>query len=161
MLIRKLMYLFAALAFVGGTLIATDDDPFVGTWKLDLAKSTYSSNYPKPKELTLTAVDEGDYRRVTFNGTAADGSPIKMEHTEPIKGGPVTGVTGSGQNPLGTTVLKYISPTAHDFVSSKGGKEVARRYIKMAEDHQTFTASYTGPGPEGKIITQNDFWHRQ
>jgi hypothetical protein len=162
MSIRKPMYLFGALALLGGTLIAADDDPFVGTWKLDLAKSIYSSNLPKPKELTLTIVDQGGNRLVTFNGTGANGAPIKMELTEPIKGGPIE-VRGGPSNPssLVTVVSEYMSPTAHDFVYSKGGKEVPRRHIEMSEDHQTFTARYTGPDPQGKSITQNDFWRRQ
>ncbi len=156
--IRKPVYLLAALVFAG-TMFAADDDPFVGTWKLDLAKSTYSSNNPKPKTLTVTTVREGTNLVVTFNGTALDGSPINTQFTAPIKGGPVTGL---GQNSSwDTTVLEYISPTAHDFVYSKGGKEVARRHIEMAEDHKTFTARFTGPDPEGKTITQNDFWRKQ
>ena len=156
--IRKPIYLVAALVFAGA-MVAAEDDPFVGTWNLDLAKSTYSSNDPKPKNLTVNAVREGENVVVTFNGTAQDGSPIKTQFTAPIKGGPVTGL---GQSPSwDTTVLQYISPTAHDFVYSKDGKEVARRHIKMAEDHKTFTARFTSPDPQGKIITQNDFWRRQ
>ena len=162
MSIRKPLYLFGALALLGGTLIAADDDPFVGTWKLDLAKSIYSSNRTKPKELMLTIVDQGDNRLTTFNGTAADGAPIKMEVTEPIKGGPIE-VRGGPSNPsfFDTIVSEYISPTAHDLVYSKGGKEVARDHIEMAKDHQTFTARFTGPDPQGKSITQNDFFRRQ
>jgi hypothetical protein len=161
MSIRTPMYFLAALALLGGTLIAADDDPFVGTWKLDVAKSTYSSNHPKPKDLTMTIVDQGGTRQNTLSGTRADGSPIQVEITESIKGGPVE-VKGAPSNPaVDTHVLEYKSPTAHDLVSSKDGKEVARRHIKMAADHQTFTARYTGPGPQGETITQNDFWRRQ
>lgn len=106
-------------------------------------------------------VDQGGNRLVTFHGTAADGSPINMESTEPLKGGPLQ-VRGAPPNPpWATAVLEYISPTAHDLVYSKGGKEVARRHVKMAEDHQTFTARFTGPDPQGQTITQDDFWQRQ
>jgi hypothetical protein len=161
MSIRTPMYFLAALALLGGTLIAADDDPFVGTWKLDVAKSTYSSNHPKPQEVTLTIMDQGHNRLLTFSRTPADGSPIKFEVTEPIKGGPIEASVAPSNRAFDTQVLQYISPTAYDFVYSKDGKEVARRHIKMAADHQTFTARYTGPGSQGETITQNDFWRRQ
>ncbi len=45
------------LAVATATLIAADD-PFVGTWKLDVAKSTYK-NITVPKEATVDAVLEG------------------------------------------------------------------------------------------------------
>ncbi|MBV9037033.1 MAG: hypothetical protein JO182_21255 [Acidobacteriaceae bacterium] len=158
--IRRSFSLFAALAFVGA-MFAAEDDPFVGTWKLDLAKSTYSSNHPKPRELMVTIVDQGDNRLSTLHGTAADGSPIQMEVTAPIKGGPVE-LKGAPPHPSWDTVVsEYISPTAQDFVYSKGGKEVARRHFNVAEDHQTFTVRFTGPGPQSQTITQDDFWRRQ
>lgn len=161
MFIPKAMCLFAGLALVGGALIAAGQDPFVGTWKLDLAKSTYSSNHPKPKELTLTMADQGANRVATFNGTAADGSPIQMELTMPIKGG-TAGIKGAPPNPsVDTVTLQYVSPTAFDLVASKDGKQVATRHVKMARNHRTFTARYSGPGPKGETITQDDFWRRQ
>ena len=158
--IRRSFSLFAALAFAVA-LFAAENDPFVGTWKLDLAKSTYSSNHPKPRELAMTIVDQGGNRLSTLNGTAADGSPIKIEVAAPIKGGP-TEVKGAPPHPSWDTVVsEYISPIANDFVYSKNGKEVARRHFKMAEDHQTVTVRFTGPGPQGQTITQDDFWRRQ
>jgi hypothetical protein len=46
-------------------------------------------------------------------------------------------------------------------VYSKGGKEVGIRHIKIAKDHQTFTARFTGPNAQGQRITQDDFWRKQ
>jgi hypothetical protein len=157
----KAMYCFGVLALFGGTLIAADNDPFAGTWKLDLEKSKYSSNQAKPKDLTLTIADEGDNRKITLNGTAADGSPIKLELTAPIKGGPVEVTGAPPNNAWDAVVSKYISPTAYDFVYSKDGKEVATRHIKLGKDHQTFAASFRGPDIQGKTVTQDDFWRKQ
>lgn len=109
----------------------------------------------------MTIVDQGANRVATFNGTTADGSPIQMELTAPIKGGPAE-IKGAPPNPsVDTVTLKYISPTAFDLVASKDGKEVATRHVKIARHHQTFTAHYTGPDPKGETITQDDFWRRQ
>lgn len=160
MSIRNTLCFFAALALAGSTLIAADNDPFAGMWNLDVQKSTYSG-VPKPKELTLTVTDHGDNRLLAFNGTNADGSPIKMEVTEPMKGGPL-GLTGAPPNDAwDSATLKVISPTAQDITYSKDGKEVGVRHIRIARDHQTMTARFTGTDSQGKKITQNDVWHKQ
>lgn len=85
MSMQRTLCFFAALTLAATTLVAASDDPFAGTWKLDVEKSTYSG-LPKPKDLTLTIADQGANRVVKFNGTAQDGSPIKVEFTEPKDG---------------------------------------------------------------------------
>lgn len=159
MLLWKSAYSLAAVAFLAGTLAAAADDPWVGTWKLDLAKSVYT-NHPKPKELTLTVSNEDATQVLAFDGTAADGSPIKMRIIAPIDGGQITGFPANSA--YDTAILKHLSPSSEEIIYSKGGKEVAVRRIRLSADHQTLTARYRGPGPDGlKTITQNDFWKKQ
>src|SRR5438270_11400668 len=77
--VRKGMYFGAALAFAGSLFAA---DPFVGRWRLDLAKTTttpQNPSAPRPKEVTLVAKDQGEYREITVHGLNADGSPIKAD----------------------------------------------------------------------------------
>ena len=156
---RRTVCSFAALAFLAGTLVAAADDPWVGTWKLDTAKSVYT-NHPKPKELTLTITDEGATQTYAFKGTAADGSPIKMQIIAPADGGQVTGFPVSSA--YDTAILKHLSATSNEIIYSKAGKEVAVRRVRLSPDHKTMTARYTGPGAQGqKRITQNDVWHRE
>ena len=76
-MINKL--LFATLALVGsssGLLLAAD--AFSGSWKLNVAKSTFASDYPVPKELTLTFTEQGANRIQILKGIAADGSPRSL-----------------------------------------------------------------------------------
>jgi hypothetical protein len=51
-MIKKLHCAALALGFSQGWLLAAD--AFTGTWKLDVAKSTFASDNPAPRELTLT-----------------------------------------------------------------------------------------------------------
>jgi len=157
---RNTLCLFAALALSGSTLLAADNDPFTGTWNLDVQKSTYSG-VPKPKELTLTATDQGDNRLLAFSGLNADGSPIKMEITEPRKGGPIQLTGAPPNNAWDTATLKVIRPGAEDITYSKDGKQVGVRHVRIARDHQTITARFTGTDAEGKTVTQNDVWQKQ
>ena len=157
MSIRRAVYSFAVLTFLAGTLTAAED-PWVGTWKLDTAKSVYT-NHPKPKELTLTVTDDAT-QVLAFDGTAADGSPIKMRLIAPLDGGQMTGIPAN--NAYDTAILKHLSPTSSEIIYSKGGKEVAVRRIRLSADHRTLTARYRGPGPDGqKTVVQNDVWHKQ
>ena len=160
MSVQRTLCFFAALTLAVTTLVAANDDPFAGTWKLDVGKSTYTG-IPTPKDLTLTIVDQGANRVVTFNGTAQDGSPIKVELTEPRTGGAIQ-ITGAPPNQSwDTATLKFINATSHDLIYSKDGKEIAVRHIRMPRDHQSFMAYFTGPDPQGKTITQNDVWEKQ
>ena len=51
-MMRKLLCASFALGSSLGLLLAAD--AFTGNWKLDIAKSTFASDYPVPKELRVT-----------------------------------------------------------------------------------------------------------
>src|SRR5215469_5647053 len=71
------------LAFAGALIAA---DPFVGTWKLNAARSTYKTGMP-PKEQTVTFSEEGSDLDVVVKGTSSDGQTISTHFTVPTAGG--------------------------------------------------------------------------
>ncbi len=85
----KRLLVFAAavvMAFVASGLLLAQSTPFVGTWKLNPAKSKFTSGAPAKEEMATIQI-VGDQDQVTVNGTAADGSPISMKYEMPEKGG--------------------------------------------------------------------------
>ena len=73
------------VAFLAVCLFATSllsgfaqTDPFIGTWKLNLAKSKYSPG-PPPKSQTATYDAAGDGVKVTVKGTNGQGQPIDIQ----------------------------------------------------------------------------------
>ncbi len=60
-------------------------DPFVGTWKLNPAKSKFNAGAPY-QEATITISESGSDRDVAFKGTAANGAPISLHYTVPANG---------------------------------------------------------------------------
>src|SRR3954454_14291168 len=72
-----------ALAFVT-TLWAAD--PFVGTWKVNTAKSKFKTG-AGPKEQTLVISESGGNVDIAVKGTSADGKPIATHYTIPSGGG--------------------------------------------------------------------------
>ena len=66
--------LAACCAFVLSSSVALAADNWLGTWKLDLAKSKYSPG-PAPKSLTLKYEAMSDGIKFTGDGVGADGKP--------------------------------------------------------------------------------------
>jgi hypothetical protein len=158
MVVGKALFLCVMLA-VGGTPFGAD--PFVGTWKLDLAHtSTTPPNpaAPQPKQVTLTIKEQGDRRVVTIQGTNADGSPLRGGFTVPVMGGPGT-VEGNSKAYDGLT-LKYVSSTVHDLIYTQGDKAVATRHVVLSPDHKTMTTTYKGEDEQGSPTTRVEVWHR-
>ena len=145
---------------VGNLLLAAD--LFVGTWKLDLvhtATTPPNPTAPQPKQVTLTIQQQGDHRVVIIQGTNADGSPIRGGFTVPVMGGPGT-VQEGGETYDGLT-LKYVSPTVHDLIYTKGDKAVATRHVVLSPDHKTMTTTYKGADEQGSPTTRVEVWHRR
>ena len=69
--------LFLALLGLAATLCAAD--PFVGTWKMNMAKTKYTSGVP-PKEQTVTISEMGGNVIGKVTGTAADGRRILLSY---------------------------------------------------------------------------------
>lgn len=64
-MIRKLLCVALALGSSAGVLLAAD--AFTGTWKLDVAKSSFASDDPAPRELTLTFTERGGHLTQTMS----------------------------------------------------------------------------------------------
>src|ERR1041384_5218551 len=54
------------------------DNPFIGTWKLNVAKSKFSPNTAM-KEATMTFEADGDKVKRVMHATTADGQPMNQE----------------------------------------------------------------------------------
>ena len=136
-MINKL--LLATLALVGsssGLLLAAD--AFSGSWKLNVAKSTFGSDYPVPKELTLTFTEQGANRIQILKGIAADGSETSTSWQAPIAGGIVTFPPGQGPNggaSLRVVDLKTLLMT-QNLPKPKVG---ASRTFQVSADAETLT----------------------
>ena len=159
MAVRKALFWCTLLAF-GSTLFAAD--PFVGTWKLDLAHTTTTPpnpTAPQPKQVMLTIKEQGEHRVVTIQGTNADGSPIRGGFTIPVTGGP--GKVTDGNESYDGLTLKYVSPTTHELIYTKGDKAVATRHVVLSPDAKTMTTTYKGMDEQGSPTTRVEVWHRR
>ncbi len=149
-------YIFMA-SFVGAMAVALaaqapqTGTQFIGTWKLDVARSHFTPG-PAPKAETVTVGDAD----ISIEGTNADGTPYHLTYT-PINGKSVP-VTG-GEPGQTTTITRVNSRTwrIHD-VAGKGkmsGRVVLSRSGKLA------TATFQGTDKDGKPARAREIYSRQ
>jgi hypothetical protein len=147
-MIRKLQAV-AVVLFVFSTLARAQQDPFVGTWKLNVAKSKYGNVQP-PKSQTRTVEAQGKGVKVSFEGVNADGSKIAYSYTTNYDGkdSPITGV---GQaNGADTLAVKRVDANSTTAELKKAGKVVAKTKSEVSKDGKTLSIDNKGTGADGK-----------
>jgi hypothetical protein len=150
---RKLMCLMALLVFATPLLA---EDPFVGTWKLDTAKTKYATGTPS-KNVTLVIEEQGTNLQVTATGTNNDGSPISVKFTVPVNGG-----TGSVQEgDFNSVMSKRISADVRENSYMKDGKELRSRHMTISKDGKTMTSRVKGTNTSGTPIVGVDVYDKQ
>jgi hypothetical protein len=135
-MIKKLLCATLALGSSLGLLLAAD--AFTGSWKLDIAKSTFASDNPAPKELTLTFTEQGANRTQILKGVAADGSATSTAWTAPMTGGTVN--FPAGQGPNGGASVKVVDDKTLVMTQNRPiGKAGASRTYQVSADGKTLT----------------------
>ena len=144
---------FVLLAFAGLSMAA---DPFVGTWKLNSAKTKYKTGMP-PKEQTVTFSEEGSDLHVMVKGTSSDGQAISAHFTVPIQGG-----TGKLiESPYEAVSGKNVNANERDTSFSKGGKVVYTANAKRSANGKIMTVAVKGTNPSGQTVDGTNFYDKQ
>jgi len=148
-----------ALSLVASGVLLAQENPFFGTWKLNVAKSKYIGMQP-PKSETRTVVAQGDGEKVTYNGIAADGSPISYSFTSNFDGkdSPI-----SGTHPLGsdTVAIKRVDPNTTRSISKKAGKTIFTSKTVVSKDGKVSTQMTIGVNGDGVPVDMTTVWDKQ
>ena len=141
---------------IGAAARAQAPDPMVGTWKLDLAKSTYKSG-PTPKSATVVIDAAGKGIKVAVDAVTADG-PMKWGYTT-MRDGKDSPVTG---HPYYQAVAStQESPTEGTIVYKNGGKAVVTLKTSLSKDGKTLTATTTGTDAKGQALNSVAVYTKQ
>jgi hypothetical protein len=153
---RKVMFLLAVFGFVGLLWAA---DPFVGTWKLNLAKSKYDPG-PPPKSTTgkIEAQDNGF--KLVADSVDSQGKPGHVEYTVKYVGKDYPVTTTGGPSDL-TLAIKKIDANTHDVVVKQGGKEVQTYREVVSKDGKTLTRTTKGKNAKGQAFNNTVVFDRQ
>ena len=136
---------------------SAQSDPFDGTWKLNVAKST-SRDMPEEEILTIKVSDHAQYKRGDV--TSADGSIRASDYTAKYNDGkwyPVRNL--ESDRPGGTTMMIRMDARSEvRFMKSADGALQSMLVRVVAEDGKTMRI--TGLGFDGQI-TYNLLFEKQ
>ena len=127
----------------------TQSNPWIGTWKLNLAKSAFSPG-PPPRSQTATVEAFGQGIRIAIDGVDAKGNPAKnvvVLHNDG-KSHPITG----GEGPADAYSDKEVNSSTWWDIRTKAGKVVLTLVNELAPDGKTWTLTIAGVTPKGQQI---------
>lgn len=146
--------LTVAVLLIGTMCFA--QNPNMGTWKLNEAKSKLAAGLPKNTTVTYEAA--GDSIKATVDGVDPKGKPT---HTVWIgkfdgKDYPVT-----GDPTADTRALKQIDAHTLELTSKKGGKVTLTGKIVAAADGKSRTLTASGTDSMGMKVEGMSFYDKQ
>ena len=141
-----------------GVLLPQQESPFVGTWKLNVAKSKFTGRQPKSE--TRTEVAQGDGFKVTYEGIAADGSPISWGYTTNLDGKDAP-ISGRQPNGVDTVAVTRVDANTRTAVEKKAGKTLYTVRGVVSKDGKILTQTGKGMNGEGQPISYTAVWDKQ
>ena len=149
--------LFAGAILAIGTGAAFAADTAVGTWKLNVAKSTFSPG-PAPKSQTRTYAETPQGITLTIKTTAADGKESTATLTFKDDGKPYP-VTGNSDFDM-VSVTRVDANTVHS-TQTKGGAPVGTGERTVSKDGKTLTFKQKGTHAGGGKYDDVSVYDRQ
>jgi hypothetical protein len=145
-----------ALCVVGVVAAFAADDAFMGTWKLNEAKSKLGAG--SAKNSTVMYEVSGDTIKVTIDGTGPDGAATHTEWTGKFDGKkyPVTGSSDEDAR-----ALRKINDRTLSFTVTKGGKVIETGRIVVAPDGKSRTVTTHGTDAKGMKVTSTTVYDKQ
>jgi hypothetical protein len=140
---------------LGLAVIAMAADPFVGTWKMNPAKS--KTSYPTPKSFTIALTAQNNGLKAVEDIVMADGSAIHRTWAAKYDGMDYP-VTAPDINAIS---LKKPNANTIDHVGKKNGKEVWSGRAIVSKDGKTFTNTVSGKDEKGQAYTETTIMEKQ
>jgi len=129
-----------ALAF------AADSDPVVGTWQLNVPKSTFSAG-SAPKSQTRTYTQSGSSITLVMKTVGADGKEATVQTTYQLDGKeyPVTGASD-----YDSLTAKQVNPRTASFTLKRAGKAVGTTTRTVSKDGNHLTSKSSATSAKGE-----------
>ncbi|MCX5766034.1 MAG: hypothetical protein NTZ43_02260 [Gemmatimonadetes bacterium] len=144
----RVLLLGTMIATLGAASVARAQasDPVIGTWVLNVAKSTYSlGTAPKSSTRSYTAVENG--YTFTSKGVDATGKAVSTTFTVHFDGkyAPMTGGADSD-----AIMVKRIDANTTESTQKRGDKVVIHTRRVVSKDGKTLTGTSSGTNAAGK-----------
>ena len=148
------------LCLVGSGLLLAQGEQFVGTWKLNVAKSKFG-NAAAPKNETRTVEAQGNGAKYSFEGVVGDGSRIAYSYTTNYDGKDAT-ISGVGApDGADTIALKRVNANTVTFTQKKSGEVVDTGRRTVSRDGKVVTITIKGTDDHGQPTSTTTVWDKQ
>ena len=143
-----------------GQTAAAIDKSYMGTWKLNVAKSKYTPG-PGPKESTRIHEDRGNgFVLITTDGVNAQGVKNHGAYVYKPDGKPYP-QAGLNQATVQTIALTAVDPYTVTFNTMVDGKIVGTGKRTIAKDGKTMTIETKGTNAQGQPTRTMAVWDKQ
>ena len=148
-----------AVSMVASGVLQAQDNPFVGTWRLNVEQSK-GSGVQIPNSEIRTVVVQGSGETVAYEGIRASGSPIAYSFTTNFDGkdSPISGTQPYGAD---TVAVKTVDANRHAFIAKKGGKTIFTTQTAVSKDGKVSTETTKGMNGDGVPISITMVWDKQ
>jgi hypothetical protein len=136
---------------------ATTADPVVGTWNLNIAKSTYDPG-PPPKSETRIYTGTADMNTVSWSGIDAAGKPVSAHIAFQCDG---KDYPTAGSTDYDSIAVKRIDAFTIETVLKKAGKPVGTTRRVVSKDGKVMTLTSKATTVSGTIEAMTRVYDRQ
>ena len=148
--------LAACCAMVLSSSVAMAAENWLGTWKIDLAKSKYSPG-PAPKSLTLKWEATPGGIKFTSDGVGADGKPSHSMFLSKFDG---KDVPYEGNPDADMAAPMKIDDNSYSNTWKKVGRRQSAKVVVSA-DGKTMTITQTGTNAKGEAVNNTIVYNKQ
>jgi hypothetical protein len=152
---RATILAVVAIAAVG--MVWAQDDPRIGTWALNLAKSKYTPGPPPTKEIrTYSAL--GHTMNVSVESVDLHGNRVSLRYTagENGKDYPLTGLASAD-----AIAMRRIDGRTFEADTKKNGKVIGTTRGEISADGKILMLRFKSISPDGQAITNVAVYDKQ
>jgi hypothetical protein len=149
--------LAACCAILLTSSVALAAENWLGTWKLNVAKSKFSPG-PAPKSLTLKFEATADGIKLTSDGVNSEGKPTHGEYVSKFDG---EDVPWEGNPDADTASAKKIDDNSYENIWKKDGKTTITAKVVVSDSGKTLTVNQSGTDSKGRTVNHTAVYDRQ
>jgi hypothetical protein len=149
--------LAACCAIVLSSSVVLAADNWLGTWKVDLAKSKYSPG-PAPKSYMLKFEATPDGIKLTSDAVLGDDSALHTTYVSKFDG---KDVPWEGNPDADTASAKKIDDNSYVNTWTKGGKTTMTAKAVVSAGGKTLTVTVTGTNAKGQAVNNTAVYNKQ
>jgi hypothetical protein len=149
--------LAACCAIVLSSSVALAGDNWIGSWKLDAAKSKFTPGPgPKSQSLKFEATPAGI--KLTSDGVTAEGKTTHAVYVSKFDG---KDVAWEGNPDADMASPKKIDDNTYENTWKKGGKATMTAKVVVSADGKTLTVTQSGTNAKGQAVANTAVYAKQ